>query len=369
MSLQTKTASDSAVIDTWIRSGKPVLSQLKKHSTLALLFGKPETKMVQDTYTGKVMPKITFEGIDKLNLEDGRFFVFPYARDLDAGADTTRGANMLATRSVGSGTDPFDALRFQSSWYVINYDIPNDKLDELKGTKWAMNGTFASNVADAIMRYYLNESSTAIWASGSSSLMPADGVLGSIRAQVSDGIDHTGSGGTDESTYTNFVSGYTRTAAGGHQDFSSSYLQLSGALTVLNLEQAADMAYANGATKLVVPLRHTRFRALEDTIRSTYGQNSLKVDEELCDLGIPSGMQFTIGGITCYVDYDIPAATWVTVLDLPSISAGSEFGKVKTSLIHNPGTVNASVLHGRFRHQVMVTDPRKCTLIEGLSSL
>lgn len=368
MSLGTKSNSESIVIDTWIRSGKPVLSQLKKHTTLSLLFGKPETKMVQDTYSGKVMPKVSFAGIDKLTLEDGRYFVFPYARDTDAGADTTRGANMLATRSIGSGTDPFDALRFQSSWYVINYDIPNDKLDELKGIKWAMNGTFASNIADSIMRYYLNETSTAIWATGASH-MPADGVVGSIRAQVSDGLTTAQRGGVgpDESAYAAFVSGYTRSTT--NLDFSANVFLGSGALTLPNLENAADLAFANGATEVVVPMRAARFRALEDTIRSTYGQNSLKVNENLEEMGVASGFQFMIGGITCFIDYDIPASTWVTMLDLPSVSAGSEYGKVKTSLIHNPGAVNASLLHGRFRHQVMVSDPRKCTLIEGLSSL
>ncbi len=366
MSLSAKSNSESLVIDTWIRSGKPVLTQLKKHTTVALLFGKPETRMVQDTYLNKAMPKVSFEGIDKLALEDGRYFVFPYAKNINAGANVTRGTNMLATRSAVS-TDPFDALKFQSTWYVINYDIPNDKLDELQGVKWALNGTFASNAADAIMRNYLDDSATAVWATGASK-MPADGVLGSIRAQVSDGLTNAqrGSSGGNESNYATFL-GYDRTAG---SEFSSTYqYQSGGALTVLNLEQAADSAYANGATKVVVPMRHTRFRKLEDTIRSTYGTNSLSLDDDLQGMGIGSGMQFTIGGITCYVDYDIPVGTWITALDLPSISAGSEFGKVKTAIHHNPATTSSSVLHGRFRHQVMVTDPRKCTLIENLESL
>ena len=178
MPLAQKSNVETLSIDTWIRSGKPVLTALKKHTTLALLFGKPDTKMVQDTYLNKVMPKVSFEGIDKLNLEDGRYFVFPFVKALSgAGSNLTRGSAMLGSRSAVS-TDPFDALRFQTSWYVINYDIANDKLDELKGTKFALNGTFASNVADAIMRQYLDTSSSNIWATGSSSARPRPGACG-----------------------------------------------------------------------------------------------------------------------------------------------------------------------------------------------
>lgn len=367
MPLSAKQNSESLVIDTWIRTGKPVLTQLKKHTTLALLFGKPESRMVQDVYSDKVLPKVTFEGIEKLNLQEGRYFVFPYAKNITtSGGNVTRGSNMLTTRTANS-TDPFDALKFQSTWYVINYDLPNDKLDELQGTKWAIGGTFASNAADAIMRNYLDDSATAVWATGANK-MPADGVLGSIRAQVSDGLTNAqrGATGGNESNYSSFL-GFDRTTS---NDFSASYqYQAGGALSVLNLEQAADLAYANGATNVVVPMRHTRFRKLEDLIRSTYGTNSLALNEDLRGIGIGSGMQFMIGGITCYVDYDIPIGTWVTVLDLPSLAAGSEFGKVRTALHHNPATTSSSVLHGRFRHQVMVTDPRKCTLVENLESI
>ena len=368
MPLAQKSNVETLSIDTWIRSGKPVLTALKKHTTLALLFGKPDTKMVQDTYLNKVMPKVSFEGIDKLNLEDGRYFVFPFVKALSgAGSNLTRGSAMLGSRSAVS-TDPFDALRFQTSWYVINYDIANDKLDELKGTKFALNGTFASNVADAIMRQYLDTSSSNIWATGSSSLMPADGVLGSIRAQVSDGLNNTQRGTTgqsDESNYHTFLT-YDRSAG---TDFSSPYQwKAGGILTVQGLESAADAAWANGATKLVVPMSPARFRKLEDTIRSTYGTNSMVVDDDLRGLGIGAGFQFMIGGITCYIDYDLPVSTWVTVLDLPSVSAGSDFAKVNTNIIPNPAVYNGSLLQGRFRHQVCVADPRKCTLIEGLES-
>jgi len=365
MSLSAKQNTESLVIDTWIRSGKPVLTQLKTHTTAALAFGKPDTKMVQDAYLNKVMPKVTFEGIDKLQFEDGRYFVFPYARNVDAGSDTARGSAMLAARSTVA-TDPFDALKFQSSWYVINYEMSNDKLDELKGTKFALNGTFASNVADAIMRNYLDKVGLNIWGVGANR-MPGDGILGSIRAQVSDGLTNAqrGSGG-NETNYANFL-GFDRTA---NTDFSATYQYQSGAaLSVLNLETACDSAMNNGATKVVVPLRPARYRKLEDTIRSAYGTNSLKVDEELMNLGIGSAMQFSIGGITCYIDYDIPQGTWVTALDLPSISAGSDFAKVNTNLIPNPAVVNGSLLQGRFRHQMMVTNPRACTLIENLESL
>ena len=112
-----------------------------------------------------------------------------------------------------------------------------------------------------------------------------------------------------------------------------------------------------------------RFRKLEDTIRSTYGTNSMVVDDDLRGLGIGAGFQFMIGGITCYIDYDLPVSTWVTVLDLPSVSAGSDFAKVNTNIIPNPAVYNGSLLQGRFRHQVCVADPRKCTLIEGLESI
>jgi len=364
MSLAAKSNTESLVIDTWIRSGKPVLTNLKKHTTVALAFGKPDTKMVQDTYLNKVMPKVTFEGLDKLSFE-GRYFVFPYAKDVTAGANLTRGSAMLAANTP-STTDPFDALKFQSTWYVINYRISNDKLKELQGVKFALNGSFASNVADAIMRQYLSDSATAVWATGAGT-MPTDGTLGSIRAQVSDGLTNgaRGSGG-NESAYSTFLT-YDRTV---DSQFSATYqYKAGGALTVLNLETAVDAAYQNGATKVVIPMNAARFRKLEDTIRSTYGTNSLKVDDDLAGMGIGSGMQFMIGGFTCYVDYDIPVGTWVTALDLPSISAGSNFSNVTLAQMPDPSVKFGTLLQGGFEQQLCVADPRKCTLIENLESI
>lgn len=365
MALSAKQNTESLVIDTWIRSGKPVLTNLKKHTTVALAFGKPDTKMAQDTYLNKVMPKVTFEGIDKLKL-DGRYFCFPYAKDVSAGAGVTRGAGMLAANTP-STTDPFDALKFQSRWYVINYRVSNDKMIELQGVKFALAGSFDSNVADAIMRQYFTDAAASVWATGAGT-MPADGVLGSIRAQVSDGLTNAqrGASGGNESAYATFL-GYDRTAA---TEFSATYqYKAGGALTVLNLEVAADAAYQNGATKVVIPMNAARFRKLEDTIRSTYGTNSLQLDEDLKGMGIGSGMQFMIGGITCYVDYDIPVGTWVTALDLPSISCGSDFGSVTLEKLPDVSVKFGTLLQGGFRDQMCVADPRKCTLIENLESL
>lgn len=361
MSLSAKQNTESLVIDRWIRSGKPVLTQLKKHNTLALLFGTPTTAMVSDAY-GKPMPKVTFEGLEKLSMEDSRYLVFPYAQNVDAGNNIQRGAAGLATRTAVT-TDPFDALKFQTSWYVINYDISNDKLDELKGTKFALNGTFASNVANAIMRNYLDKTATALFATGSNK-MPSDGVLGSLRAQISDGL---GSGGShnDETPYASFL-GFTRDST--HTDFSAPYAWSSGDLTVKNLETYADLAYQNGASNLVFPMNPTRFRIFEDLIRSTYGTNSLALDSDMMGLGIGAGSQLRIGGFTCYVDYDVPVGTWQIGFDLPSVAAGSDFAKVTTNIIPNPSVYNGSLLQGRFRHQVCVPDPRKCVLIDNLTS-
>ena len=79
-------------------------------------------------------------------------------------------------------------------------------------------------------------------------------------------------------------------------------------------------------------------------------------------------MQLMVGGITAYIDYDVPVGTWQVGFDLDSVAAGSDFAKVTTNIIPNPAVYNGSLLQGRFRQQVCVPDPRKCVLIDNLTS-
>lgn len=369
MALGTKSNSEALSIDAWIRTGKPVLTNLTRHTTLALAFGKPSTKMVQTAYSESPMPKVSFDKLEKLAMDPGkRYYCFPLAANIDAGETVTRGSGLLASRTPVS-TDPFDALRFQAAYYTINYDIPEDKLEELQGEQFALGGSFSTNAADAIMRNYLDEAATAIWSTGSG-VMPVDGVLGSIFGLVSDGLTtaERSATGPDESNYA-AIAGYTRSTSNTGLSSFISVQSGSPALTIEMLEACADVQYGRGATKLVVPLRSARFRKLQKAIRDTFGDNALKVDEQLIEMGVPSGLHFRVGDITCYMDNDIPAGTQVVSLDLPSLVAGSGYSDVSLTMHHNTATKGSKVLHGVFKHQIMSPDPRKHAKVVDLESL
>ena len=368
MAIGAKSNSEALTIDAWIRTGKPVLTNLTRHTTLALAFGKPSTKMVQGALSEAPMPKVSFDKLEKLTMDPGkRYYCFPLAGNIDAGETVTRGSGLLASRTPVS-TDPFDALRFQAAYYTVNYDIPVDKLEELKGEQFALGGSFSSNAADAIMRNYLDEAATAAWATGAG-VMPVDGVLGSIFGLVSDGLTNAERGsGPNESNYAS-IAGYTRSTS---NTGLSSYINVqtsTPALTIEMVEACADVQYSRGATKLVVPLRSARYRKLQKYLRDTFGDNALKVDEQLIEMGVPSGLHFRVGDITFYMDNDIPSGAQVVVLDLPSLVAGSGFADVTLDMYHNPATKGSKVLHGVFKHQIMAPDPRKHAKIVDLESL
>jgi len=369
MPLAAKSGSEALSIDYYIRTGNPVLTNLTRHTTLALAFGKPTKSMTGDAYSSTPMPKVSFEKIENLKMDPGkRYYAFPLFGNIDAGETVTRGSGLLASRTPVS-TDAFDALRFQAAYHTINYDIPADRLEELQGEQWAVPGSFSSESANAIMRNYLDEAATAIWATGAG-VMPVDGVLGSIFGLVSDGLTtaERGATGPDESAYA-AIAGYTRSTSNTGLSSFISVQSGSPALTIEMLEACADVQYSRGATKIVVPMRSARYRKLQKAIRDTFGDNAMKEDEQLLDIGIASGLSFRIGDITCYMDNDIPAGTQVVSLDLPSLVAGSGFSDVSLDMFHNSATKGSKVLHGTFKHQMMSPDPRKHAKVVALESL
>lgn len=359
MGLAAKAALETWVIDEWISAGMPVLTSLNRHTTVALMFGQASRKVVGEA--GKKMPKVEFSKLMKFEVGQ-RYYSFPIADVVNAGADYARGSGLTSLGGEVT-TDPFEAGRFQTSWHGINYHLSDDKIHELRGQNWVGGGTFETHIGNAIMRGYLDDVATALWATGASK-MPADGVLGSIRAQVSDG-QASGGSHTDETNYGTWL-GFNRNA--GLPQYRSYYsYQAGGALTETVLLLAADQMVKKGATQIVVPLNSARFRALELSLRGTYGQNSLK-SELLSDLGIPAGQTLAIGDIHCYIDTDIPAGTWVTMLDLPSLLVGSSFQKMKLEEHAVSGARGGTFLKAPIYHQCVVKNPAACALIENLES-
>ncbi|HLO98893.1 MAG TPA: hypothetical protein VK171_09895, partial [Fimbriimonas sp.] len=345
MSLAAKSAVETHVIDQWISAGMPVLTSLNRHTTLALAMGKPSRKIAGDMY-GNKLPKVEFSKLMKFEVGQ-RYYSFPISDVVNAGADYARGSGLTEV-SLGSAvtTDPFEAGRFQTSWYGINYHLSDDKIHELRGQNWVTGGTFETHIGNAIMRGYLDDVAASLWATGAGK-MPGDGVLGSIRAQVSDG-QNSGGSHTDESAYGTWL-GFNRNS--GLSQYRSYYsYQAGGALTETVLLMAADQMVRKGATQIVVPMNSARFRALELSLRGTYGQNSLK-SEMLSDLGIPAGQTLSIGDIHCYIDTDIPAGTWVTMLDLPSLLVGSSFQSVKLESHAVSGVRGGTFLKAPIYHQ------------------
>lgn len=358
---------NTGLAEEWLNSGIPINNALRAAPTLALALGRP--KKVVKNVVG--MPKVEFEKMIPLSLEKKTINVMT-AFGATMGGDIARGSAMLAPSSVNN-PNLMDTLQFVSSFYKFETDLSLDQLIEGKGSAWipsSLGGeTYEQLAVNQMLIDYVNQTRLNMFATGANK-MGGDGTLGSLRAMISDGLTtatRSGGSGTDESNY-RYYAGYDRVAS---DVFRSYYYEAnSAAFTEEMGDRVAAEIMAKGAMHIVAPMSIARFNAFQQRLRSTYGALNTKETPPEVAYALGGTSYITVGLVTYYIEPAIPAsATWQLFIDTASLAAGSTFADTKFETTRLNTREAAYQVWGWAKHQVIVTAPNRCGIIEELASI
>lgn len=354
---------DAGLVQLAVQSGRVIQYQRNVCPTLALALGKDPIMADNDMANLKNVPMYGEMSNDEINAGYIRSFFAPNA---SIGGSVTR-ANMTAAVSAAT-TEALNDFTVQTCYYNDGGEtLSLARLTEGKGRGWAANMTNEELVASVMVKRYFAVRGAQLFndATGASTL-PGDGVFGSLRAIITNGIDNTGTGGTNEATYSVY-GGRTRSATAPLQALYQNYTG-SPALTLANADAAVIAAYANGATKVVAPMSTARFIAFR-TLVQNFGQ--IRLDEDMANV-VNGKYAIDFNGCTYYADPQMPTGkTWQLFIDLgsadmPNLYAKTAMQKSLIERVPNPALNNADRLRWGFPDQVIVRNPSTCVLVTGL---
>jgi hypothetical protein len=373
MALAT-TNFEVGLVQLAIQNGSVYSAQRPVAPTYGLLLGKDAE--MQNNIIANVPDVPTYGALSDAEIRSGilRSFV---GYNTTLGADVTR-ANQTATISTFTPQEVITDLAFRTTYYSDGGQYVNKaRMIEGQGAGWAANVSYEQILASQLVQEYITKRSAALFAVGASK-MPADGVFGSLRAMISDGLTvaQRSSIGTDESNYATYA-GQTRTASA--TTVSAQYYWAPGTgttanatLTEAHAAAAALRGYGNGAGKLVAPMSLTRYAAFELLLRQQYGM--IRIDEEM-KLLVNGGRCVEFEGVTWYPDPNMPTnVTWQLLVDvgtpgMPNAIARTAMQKSQIEMVPAANLNAADRLRWVFPDQAIVRNPKACVLIEGLTAL
>jgi hypothetical protein len=354
---------DAGLVQLAVQSGRVIQYQRNVCPTLALALGKDPIMADNDLANLKNVPMYGEMSNDEINAGFIRSFFAPNA---SIGGSVTR-ANMTTSVSPAT-TEAINDFTVQTCYYNDGGEtISLARLTEGKGRGWAANMTNEELVASVMVKRYFAVRGTALFNDSTVTPgLPGDGMFGSLRAIISNGINNTGSGGTDESAFSVY-GGRTRSATAPLQALYQNYTG-SPALTLANADAAVIAAYANGATKVVCPMSTARFIAFRALVQN-FGQ--IRLDEDMANV-VNGKYAIEFNGCTYYADPQMPTGkTWQLFIDLgsadmPNLYAKTAMQKSLIERVPNPALNNADRLRWGFPDQVIVRNPSSCVLVTGL---
>lgn len=361
---------DAGLVQLAVQSGRVIQYQRNVCPTLALALGKDPIMADNDMANLKNVPMYGEMSNDEINAGYIRSFFAPNAT---IGGSVTR-ANMTALVAaspfVGGTTEALNDFTVQTCYYNDGGEtISLARLTEGKGRGWAANMTNEELVASVMVKRYFQVRGAQLFSDATSPApLPGDGVFGSLRAIISNGIDNTGSGGTNESPYSVY-GGRTRSATAPLQALYQNYTG-SPVTSIANMDAAVIAAYANGATKVVAPMSTARFIQFR-TLVQAFGQ--IRLDEEMANV-VNGKYAIEFNGCTYYADPCMPTGkTWQLFIDLgspdmPNLYAKTAMQKSLIERVPNPVLNNADRLRWGFPDQVIVRNPSACVLVTGLAA-
>lgn len=361
---------DAGLVQLAVQSGRVIQYQRNVCPTLALALGKDPIMADNDMANLKNVPMYGEMSNDEINAGYIRSFFAPNAT---IGGSVTR-ANMTALVAaspfVGGTTEALNDFTVQTCYYNDGGEtISLARLTEGKGRGWAANMTNEELVASVMVKRYFQVRGAQLFSDATSPApLPGDGVFGSLRAIISNGIDNTGSGGTNESPYSVY-GGRTRSATAPLQALYQNY---TGApvTSIANMDAAVIAAYANGATKVVAPMSTARFIQFRALVQA-FGQ--IRLDEDMANV-VNGKYAIEFNGCTYYADPCMPTGkTWQLFIDLgspdmPNLYAKTAMQKSLIERVPNPVLNNADRLRWGFPDQVIVRNPSACVLVTGLAA-
>ncbi len=381
MALAT-TNFEVGLVQLAIQNGSVYSAQRPVAPTYGLLLGKDAE--MQNNIIANVPDVPTYGALSDAEIRSGilRSFV---GYNTTLGGDVLRASQITPiTPSASNIQETLTDLAFRTTYYSDGGQFINmARMIEGQGAGWAANMSYEQVLAAQMVQEYITKRSQALFAvaSGATSpgnKLPADGVFGSLRAMISDGltIANRGGIGTDESNYAAYA-GQTRSTS--NTIVSAQYYWAPGTgttanatLTEAHAAAAALRGYGNGAGQLVAPMSLTRYAAFELLLRQQYGR--LRVDENM-KLLVNGGRCVEFEGVTWYPDPNMPTnVTWQLLVDLgtpgmPNAIARTAMQKSNIELIKTGTTNAADRLRWVFPDQSLVRNPKACVLIEGLTAL
>lgn len=348
---------DIGLAQAWVNSGMPLKTALIAHPTLALLFGQPKERV--DNVLGRSLAKIDYSRVQKLDTDQKKLRI-PYRLRVADGGDISR-ADMFAAPTLVN-RDVFDGLDFFTTYYIGNQLANYADMQEGKGRSWDLAETYEQASGNALVEEYCRFVSTQRLFAEGAGQMPSDGRLGSLRAMVSNGLNNAGQ---DDSAYANFL-GADRAS---DPTYRSVYLAGGGAAFSVNLGvQMGHRLLANGAKSVVSPCSYTRFAALTDFYRTTYGQVFINEQVEHM-LGGGATIYDKSAQVTYYLEPNLQAATWQMFLNLDAVTAGTTMDNADLSIDPLADTTqDAYRIKLRVKHQIAVHSPWTCGIIGNLAS-
>lgn len=355
---------DTGLANRWIESGMPVELALRSNPTLQILFGdmKKDVKNV----LGKNVPYVDYSAVEKLDTT-ARVLKIPYQLEVPAGTSITR-ASML-NAPVYISPDQNDALQFLTTFYESAMQYTTADVIEGKGKNWDLAYSFEQMIGNNFVLSYANARTNSMFATGAN-LMPSDGVLGSLRAQISDGLTAAQRnivGSSDESNYRIFL-GADRLTSPQYQSYyqwnsGAAFSLAAGVIMGSNLQN-------RGAENIVCPVGPARWSALVQEYRQAFGRVNIADSAAASRIGGKSAIYDDVAKVTYYLEPKLGASTWLLFMDLNSITAGSSVFNADLTVFRDQITTKDSMkFNFKVKDQIAVFAPHRCGLLEGLTNL
>jgi hypothetical protein len=363
MPLSATYGFDTGLANNWINSGAPIELALRSNPTISVLFGPAQRKV--KSVLGKSIPYVDYSAVQRLDTSLKELKI-PYQLQVPEGQSITR-SSMLNAPTYTS-PDQVDALTFLTTFYESAVQYTTADVMEGKGKSWDLGTTFEQTVVNNFTINYFNRRTLDLFATGANR-MPGDGVFGSLRAQISDGLTATqrGIGGSsNESDYVNFL-GASRVTSPQYQAY---YQWNSNAAFSLTTGVIMGSQLQNrGAQNIVCPMNPARFAALVQEYRQS-GRFNISNSNDASKVGGKSSLYDDVAQVTYYMEPKLGASTWLLFIDLNSVTCGSSVYDADMTMFRDQITTKDSMkFNYKVKDQVAVFAPHRCGLLEGLSLL
>lgn len=364
MPIPATTYFDTGLANRWINSGAPIELALRSNPTISILYGTPKRDV--KNVLGEKVPYIDYGAVQKLD-PTAKVLKIPYQLEVPAGQNITRAS--MYNAPVYTSPDQNDALQFLTTFYESAFQYGSDFVMEGRGKNWDPTFSFEQMVGNNFVLSYYNQTTLDAFAVGAGR-MPSDGVLGSLRAQISDGLTaaQRGVGGSsDESAYRTFL-GADRLTSPQYQAY---YQWNSGAAFSLAAGVIMGSQLQNrGARNVVCPMGPARWSALVQEYRQTYGRVNIADSEAASRVGGKSAIYDDVAQVTYYLEPKLGASTWLLFMDLDSVVAGSSVYSADLAVVRDIITTKDTMkFNFKVKQQIAVFAPHRCGLLEGLTNI